>query len=133
MVMRREDAPARREISAVMWERGGEWFGRLRADEEDPVATVSAPSRAACVMRLRLAAGKDATLTIEERPVLVGVAEAARLLGWDKRRVATYISRGSFPEPVAELASGRIWLRSEIEAYGRARGYPRPPRRAARG
>jgi SAM-dependent methyltransferase len=51
---------------------------------------------------------------------LVGVAEAAAILDWDKRRVATYISRGSFPEPLASLASGRIWERADIEAFAQA-------------
>ncbi|MEW8957835.1 MAG: hypothetical protein AB2448_01795 [Moorella sp. (in: firmicutes)] len=48
---------------------------------------------------------------------LVGVKEAAEILGWDTRRVATYRSRGSFPEPVAELAMGPVWYRSQIEEY----------------
>lgn len=48
---------------------------------------------------------------------LVGVAEAAELLGWKKQKVATYITRGVFPEPIQRLASGPIWLRSQIETY----------------
>jgi len=48
---------------------------------------------------------------------LVGVKEAAAILGWDVRRVATYRSRGSFPVPVAELAMGPLWTRQQIEAY----------------
>jgi hypothetical protein len=38
-------------------------------------------------------------------------------MGWDKRRVVTYIDRGSFPEPITALASGRIWLREDVQAY----------------
>jgi predicted DNA-binding transcriptional regulator AlpA len=60
-------------------------------------------------------------LTIEVVPELVGVAEAAEILGWDKRRIFTYISRSSFPEPVAMLASGRVWRRDDIEEYARGR------------
>jgi hypothetical protein len=48
---------------------------------------------------------------------LVGVAEAAEILGWDKRKIATYISRGVFPDPVQRLASGPIWTRKQIEDY----------------
>jgi len=59
-------------------------------------------------------------LTVELEPALVGVAEAAAILGWDKRRVATYIERGSFPEPIASLASGRVWRREDVEAFARA-------------
>jgi SAM-dependent methyltransferase len=50
-------------------------------------------------------------------PRLVGVAEAAAILGWDKRRVSTYVRRGSFPPPVAELASGRVWEEDDVRAF----------------
>jgi hypothetical protein len=51
---------------------------------------------------------------------LVGVAEAAAILGWDKRRVATYVKRGSFPEPVEALAGGRVWAMDDVVAFGEA-------------
>jgi hypothetical protein len=63
---------------------------------------------------LRYRAGRHA-----QRDELVGVKEVAELLEWDPRRVTTYRSRGSFPPPVAELAMGPVWLRSQIEAYKR--------------
>jgi predicted DNA-binding transcriptional regulator AlpA len=50
-------------------------------------------------------------------PPLVGVQEAAEILGWDKRKIATYMSRGKFPEPIQRLASGSIWTRQQIEDY----------------
>jgi predicted DNA-binding transcriptional regulator AlpA len=81
---------------------------------------IEARSRSACLELLRRAAGRGA-LTVEVVPELVGVAEAAEILGWDKRRLFTYISRGSFPEPVAFLASGRVWRKRDVEAYVRAR------------
>lgn len=70
-------------------------------------------------------------LLIELTPELVGVSEAAALLGWDRRRVATYVGRGSFPAPVATLASGRVWRREDVEAFGRDRAR-HPRRRIAR-
>lgn len=49
---------------------------------------------------------------------LVGVAEAAKLCGVRKPNfLRDFADKGGFPKPVAELAGGRIWLRSEIEAY----------------
>jgi len=66
------------------------------------------------------ASGQDAaaiTLLVETVPQLAGVAEAAAVLGWDKRRVITYIDRGSFPAPIQALASGRVWLRRDVEAF----------------
>jgi hypothetical protein len=70
-------------------------------------------------------------LSIEVVPELVGVSEAASLLGWDRRRVATYVGRGAFPEPIATLASGRVWRREDVEAFGRDRAR-RPGRRISR-
>ncbi|MEK4427607.1 hypothetical protein [Solibacillus sp. FSL K6-1523] len=50
-------------------------------------------------------------------PPLVGLAEAADILGWDKRKVSTYIKRGSFPNPLKKLASGPIWTYKQIDDY----------------
>lgn len=57
---------------------------------------------------------------LEVIPRLVGVAEAAALLGWDKRRVSTYVKRGSFPEAVEELAGGRVWALDDVTAFAEA-------------
>lgn len=59
-------------------------------------------------------------LVVEVFPHLVGVAEAAEILEWDKRRVATYVKRGSFPEPVESLAGGRVWALDDVVAFSRA-------------
>lgn len=48
---------------------------------------------------------------------LIGLREAAEIIGWDPRKVATYRSRGSFPEPIAELAMGPVWRKSQIEKF----------------
>ena len=117
-----------REVRAAMWRQGERWAGRLASG---PSTVRTAKTRAACLAALRRAAG-DAPLTVEVVPELVGVAEAAALLGWDKRRVFTYISRGSFPEPVAMLASGRVWRRSDVEAYARSRRSTRPEKARGR-
>jgi hypothetical protein len=110
-----------------MHERSGGWHGSIPALR----AEVFAKSRSACLARLRRAAGEDAVLTIDVVPPLVGVAEAAQILGWDRRRVITYVDRGSFPWPVASLASGRVWRRDDVEAFARtiARRRERRPRR----
>jgi hypothetical protein len=98
-----------------MHERSDGWHGSIPALR----AEVHATSRSACLARLRRAAGEDAVLTIDVVPPLVGVAEAAQILGWDRRRVITYVDRGSFPWPVASLASGRVWRRDDVEAFAR--------------
>ena len=105
-----------RELRARAIQVDGRWSGRLLPDGR----RLSAPSRERILARLRDEAGHRASLTVELEPSLVGVAEAAALLGWDKRRVATYVERGSFPEPVATLASGRVWRRDDVQAFARA-------------
>jgi hypothetical protein len=55
----------------------------------------------------------------EDPDELVGVKEAAIILGWDPRKVATYRARGSFPGPIEELAMGPVWYRSQIEEMKR--------------
>jgi hypothetical protein len=71
-------------------------------------------------MQRRDRSAPPVTLIVEVTPTLAGVAEAADVMGWDKRRVVTYIDRGRFPEPIQSLASGRIWLRTDVESFARA-------------
>ena len=103
-------------IRAQVWEEGGRWHGHLDGSTKG----VSATSRQSCLAALRRAAGSGVSLTVEVTPALAGVAEAAEIMGWDKRRVMTYVTRGSFPRPIAALASGRVWRRDDVEAYARA-------------
>jgi hypothetical protein len=97
----------------------GTWRGEAAgvANADPPVRAVSRTLRE-CLQALGLgidpAPGEEETGVLE----LAGVAEAAAILGWDKRRVATYVRRGSFPEPVASLAGGRVWRRADVEAFG---------------
>lgn len=104
-----------------MWQDGERWHARLDDGGlgDRGSATVTAKTRRACLAALRRKAGLGA-LTVEVLPSLVGVAEAAAIMGWDKRRVITYLGRGSFPAPVAALASGRVWKRDDVEAYAAA-------------
>ncbi|HYZ12080.1 MAG TPA: hypothetical protein VFA08_00525 [Actinomycetota bacterium] len=103
-----------RHVRASMQRRGDGWIGRLGDDE------VHARTRDGCISALRHLAG-DLALTVEERPELVGVSEAAAILGWDRRRVVTYVDRGAFPAPLASLASGRVWRRDDVESFARDR------------
>ena len=100
-----------------MWEFGGRWYAHV--EDAPAYIEVTGVTRARCLEELRKVTGEDVVLTVEVVPSLAGVAEAAEILGWDKRRVITYLNRGSFPEPITSLASGRVWLREDIEAYAR--------------
>ena len=81
----------------------------------------AARTKEACLRRIREQSRiRSKALVVEVVPHLVGVAEAADILGWDKRRVATYVMRGSFPEPVESLAGGRVWKVDDVADFGRA-------------
>jgi hypothetical protein len=120
-----------REVHATMTELDGAWLGRVDGSDEE----LRTRTRGGCLAKLRRMAGDDSSLVVEVVPALVGVSEAAAILGWDRRRVITYVDRGSFPDPVARLASGRVWRRADVEAFARAwkgrsaRGKARPVRR----
>ena len=98
-----------------MWQTGGRYVAHVL--DVPAYIEVTGISRRECLAELRKVTGDDVTLTIEVVPDFVGVAEAAEIMNWDKRRVVTYIDRGSFPEPITALASGRIWLREDVQTY----------------
>jgi hypothetical protein len=109
---------------SVTQEPNGRWTAR---SESDPGLRGSGATRERCLVSLRRALdrstagarrrGEPVVLVVESLPRLAGVAEAAEVMGWDKRRVITYIDRGRFPEPVQTLASGRVWRREDVERY----------------
>lgn len=54
---------------------------------------------------------------------LVGRKEAAQVLGVSVQRVAQLMAEhADFPEPVAQLSAGTIWLRKDVEAWARKHG-----------
>jgi hypothetical protein len=53
---------------------------------------------------------------------LVGIREIASLLTVSPQRVHQLSITAGFPAPTAELASGRIWHREEIEWWAREAG-----------
>lgn len=62
---------------------------------------------------------------------LVGAAEAAKILGVTRQRVAQLAVTAGFPQPEVELSGGRIWSRHAIERWAvdnqRDRGSDGPP------
>jgi hypothetical protein len=97
--------------------------GRWEATTDDEAVTGSGSSKEECLAELRRRIGhpeNGPTLVVEVLSQVVGVAEAAAVMGWDKRRVITYLDRGRFPRPVQALASGRVWLRDDVEAFARS-------------
>ncbi|MDP8956670.1 MAG: hypothetical protein M3N24_06910 [Actinomycetota bacterium] len=106
----------------------GRWVGVVPDGQEVPSLLTKGATREDCLEKVRRSLDRalseqsnngSLTLLVEVTPRLAGVAEAAEVMGWDKRRVITYISRGRFPEPLQSLASGRVWARSTLEDFAR--------------
>jgi len=61
-------------------------------------------------------------------PALVGISEAARILGVSRQRAHAIASTDAFPDPVAELAAGPVYLETAVRAFAaipRKAGRPR--------
>jgi hypothetical protein len=111
---------ASQRLRAVIAWSGASWVGSIPGLEG---CRTRAATRAACLDRLLTLAGTRLKLPVvpllidEEPPALVGMSEAATILGWDRRKFATYVARGHVPMPIAELAGGRVWRRADIETF----------------
>ena len=55
---------------------------------------------------------------------LVGAAEIGTMLGVGRQRVQQIINHRDFPKPYDELAMGKVWKRSAVEAWARENGRP---------
>ncbi len=59
----------------------------------------------------------DAELASPLVPELVGVSEVAELLGVSRQRASDLQNRHGFPDPVAILASGPVWMRKQLNSF----------------
>ena len=48
---------------------------------------------------------------------LVGAHEIRDSLGVSRQRVYQLVKRSDFPQPIAELAQGKVWLLADLEAW----------------
>jgi predicted DNA-binding transcriptional regulator AlpA len=55
---------------------------------------------------------------VSPKEALVGIAEIADMFGVARNTAWRWSRRARFPEPLARLASGPVWRREEIEAWG---------------
>lgn len=53
---------------------------------------------------------------------LVGVREIAKLLSVSRQRADQLVRTKGFPDPIADLASGRIWERGAVVRWARGAG-----------
>ena len=121
------------DIAAI----GGAAGGQPGDRRVDTTLTVAAPTagaavsvaaeRIAKVVAGRLAGAEVMTTEEADRrlrepavPELVGIQEVAELLEVTKQRASSLRHLASFPQPVAQLASGPIWLRSDLTTFERS-------------
>jgi hypothetical protein len=121
------------DIAAI----GGAVGGRPGEQRVDTTMTVAGPTAGAAVSRAaeriagvapgRLACAEVMTTDEADRrlsepavPELVGIQEVAELLEVTKQRASSLRRLTSFPRPVAQLASGPIWLRSDLTTFERS-------------
>lgn len=67
----------------------------------------------------------------KQKQPFVGTAEVAEMMGIAKPHVAARRKAGQLPDPVADLSSGPVWLRRDVEPYAEALAKSRKARRAA--
>lgn len=53
---------------------------------------------------------------------LVGTTEIGALLSVSRQRADQLSKSDEFPEPVATISAGRIWLRADVETWARSTG-----------
>jgi predicted DNA-binding transcriptional regulator AlpA len=54
-------------------------------------------------------------------PDIVGVAEAAQILGVSKQRVHQLAATATFPDLLTRLKATPVWRRADVEAFQKAR------------
>jgi len=75
-----------------------------------------AEKRDAGVKQVRVSTMLDKLVGMNGADELVGTYEAAAILRVERPRIAKWRRNGIIPEPVAQLESGPVWLRSQIMA-----------------
>jgi prophage regulatory protein len=50
---------------------------------------------------------------------VAGVTEIAQILRVNRRTAARYVELASFPAPVGTLSRGRVWLRADVDRWGK--------------
>lgn len=55
---------------------------------------------------------------------LVGMAEIQPIFGGSQWKAQSHAAKHSFPGAVIDLPAGRLWLRSDVEAYAQKRAFP---------
>jgi len=85
---------------------------------EDIVLDLDAEGQLIGIELLKASSRLDLSTAETTGDLIVGVKEAAAILGVEKSNfIRDFANKPQFPAPIAELASGRFWLRSDIDRY----------------
>lgn len=92
-----------------------------KMDEEEAALAKNGKPSPAVARKVILNLGDYVNVTewgdgkVDEFGDLIGTAEVAELLDVERSRIGKWIRRGHMPKPLAQLAAGPVWLRSDIE------------------
>jgi predicted DNA-binding transcriptional regulator AlpA len=65
---------------------------------------------------VRISAGREDFVGLQP-PQLLGIREAAQLVGISRQRLHSLRGEGRFPDPFIELSTGPIWRKSDVEDF----------------
>lgn len=115
----------------VSGETAAEAFARALAVYEEAVERALGKEIEVVGAEMMTAERLEAELSeLDDREVLLGVAEAAEFLGVSKTRVGNLREQNYFPRPVQELASGPIWRRLDLKRFEQGWGRRSGPKTA---
>lgn len=72
--------------------------------------------------KLRLYSRKTLLKELEKLQI-IGVTDIARLFDWNTSKVATYVTRGTLPEPVTEISGRPVWYKPEVLKVAEEHGW----------
>jgi hypothetical protein len=110
------------EILAVPASRVKRWQTEGRSGTRMPL-TVAEPRTGSVWVREDVEALRDGATEFPEREQLplIGVSDAAGVLGVDKSQIGRWRRRKEFPLPAYELRAGPLWMRDDVVAFGARR------------
>lgn len=125
--------PDRFTVSIYQDGHGPEMVAPAIALINKSVAASAAPTDGLCAIEVVTEAELEHRTEQPNYPDLVSAGEAAEILNVKRQRVHQLAAQGrGFPEPLYELAVGKLWETSAIEAFAKQRnktpGRPKAPK-----
>lgn len=116
-------APGR--VGTIITVDSASW-GNAASIVSSAVKRVLGPAWDLVDLRVQTEAEQEAELERPVFPPMLGITEAADILGVTRQRASQLFAEGRLPTPVVELASGPVFVESAVRAFAAQ------PRRAGR-